>query len=255
VKATIRFGIVVFGLFSVWLLASLWTDPTLIFPSPTQVSEDMVSLVTQRVSLLAILASLWRLALALSTSFILGSLIGFLAGFRQSIQSIASPIATIFRTIPVVSIIVIVLMFFGFRFAPYVITFLMLFPISYQAALEGVKRVDPELVDVYKLEDRHFGRMLLHCYVPLMAGYLRTATLQSAGMGVKVLVMAEYLAQTPNSIGNRLYLAKAMLEYDQVFAWTIVLIVIALLIEMAINRSRTSLPKSALPIVIDRKFE
>jgi NitT/TauT family transport system permease protein len=255
VKATVRFGIVVFGLFLVWLLASLWLDRELVLPSPIQVGEAIVALITTRVSLLAILSSLWRLAFALSTSFLLGTLIGFFAGFRPAIQAFASPVATMFRTIPVVSIIVIVLLFFGFRFAPYVITFLMLFPISYQAALEGVKQVDSELVDVYKLEDRHFGRMLLHCYLPLMAGYLRTAMLQSAGLGIKVLVMAEYLAQTPQSIGNRLYLAKAMLEYDQVFAWTIVLIVIALLIEMAINRSRSLLPKTASPNVIDRKFE
>ncbi|MCK7487895.1 MAG: ABC transporter permease subunit [Bacillus subtilis] len=250
----LRFGFVAFGVFLVWLIASLWVDQDLVLPSPIQVGAAIVGLVGTRVSLMAIFASLGRLAIALTTSFVLGTFIGFLAGFRKGIQVIASPLATIFRTIPVVSIIVIVLMFFGFRFAPYVITFLMLFPISYQAALEGVSRVDSELVDVYKLEDHHFGRMLLHCYLPLMAGYLRTAMLQSAGLGVKVLVMAEYLAQTPDSIGNRLYLAKAMLEYDQVFAWTIVLIVIALLIETAINRSRSFLQKSP-PLIRDRKFE
>jgi NitT/TauT family transport system permease protein len=69
--------------------------------------------------------------------------------------------------------------------------------------------------------------------------------LQSAGLGIKVLVMAEFLAQTRNSIGNQLYLAKVNLEYDRVFAWTILLIIIAVILEFLIEyyvRKRTGTP-------------
>jgi len=48
-------------------------------------------------------------------------------------------------------------------------------------------------------------------------------------------VMAEYLAQTKNSIGNMLYLAKTSIEYAEVFAWSIILVIVALIFETIIN--------------------
>ena len=84
--------------------------------------------------------------------------------------------------------------------------------------------------------------MIWYCYFPLIAGYLKTAILQSGGLGIKVLVMAEYLAQTPISIGARLYMERVFLRYDYVFAWTILLVILALLFEFAIHRSKQWLP-------------
>ncbi len=124
---------------------------------------------------------------------------------------------------------------FGFSLTPYIITFLMLFPLIYQGTYGAIKAIDQELIDVYKLEDNHFLTGLTHCYLPLISKDIRTALLQSLGLGIKVLVMAEYLSQTRDSIGNELYLAKVNLQYDEVFAWTLLLIVLALGFELLIN--------------------
>ena len=124
---------------------------------------------------------------------------------------------------------------FGFSFTPYIITFLMIFPLIYQGTYGAIKGIDQELIDVYKLEDNNFITGLTHCYIPLISKQIRTALLQSLGLGIKVLVMAEYLSQTKNSIGNKLYLAKVNLNYDEVFAWTLLLIVLALFLELLIK--------------------
>lgn len=102
------------------------------------------------------------------------------------------------------------------------------------------------MVDVYKLEDNRLITGLKHCYIPLINTQIKTALLQSAGLGIKVLVMAEYLSQTKTSIGNSLYLAKVTLEFDQVFAWTILLILMAIVLSILIERY--SLRNSTQPI-------
>ncbi len=112
----------------------------------------------------------------------------------------------------------------------------MLFPLIYQGTYGAIKGIDQELIDVYKLEDNHFLSGLTHCYLPLISKNIRTSLLQSLGLGIKVLVMAEYLAQTRDSIGNELYLAKVNLQYDEVFAWTLLLIILAIIFELLINR-------------------
>jgi ABC-type nitrate/sulfonate/bicarbonate transport system permease component len=72
----------------------------------------------------------------------------------------------------------------------------------------------------------------------LIAKDIRTSLLQSLGLGIKVLVMSEYLAQTQQSIGNELYMAKTNIEFSEVFAWSFILITIALLFELIINHYR-----------------
>jgi len=165
----------------------------------------------------------------------LGFLLGIIAGFNEKFSIFFNPIVTVFRTVPVISITVILLIVFGFKLTPYIITFLMLFPLIYQGTFGAIRNIDSELIDVYKLEDNHFFTGLFHCYIPLISKNIRTSLLQSLGLGIKVLVMAEYLSQTKQSIGNELYLAKVNLEFDQVFAWTFVLILLALVFEVLIN--------------------
>jgi len=136
--------------------------------------------------------------------------------------------------VPVISFVVIILIVFGFSSTPYIITFLMIFPLIYQAIHDGIKGIDFSLIDVYKLEDNHLLTGIRYCYLPLIKSHITTAFLQSAGLGIKVLVMAEYLAQTPNSIGRQIYFGRINLNYDFVFAWTILLIILAIIIESLI---------------------
>jgi NitT/TauT family transport system permease protein len=180
--------------------------------------------------------TLLRLAVALSVAAATGLAAGVAAGLLPPFYRFIRPVVTVLRTVPVISIVVIILMLFGFSSTPYVITFLMVFPIMFQGAADGIGRIDPELVDVYRLEDNTLVGGLRHCYLPLIRADIRTALLQGAGLGVKVLVMAEYLAQTPHSIGNSLYLARVNLDFASVFAWTALLVIVAAGIEALVRR-------------------
>lgn len=243
-KPFARSSLYLFAVLLIWFVLAAVIDSAWVLPDPWTVLDRLGSFLADPGMLAAIALTVVRLLIALGASFLIGGAMGVWAGLRPKVAFLTQPIATVFRTIPVVSIIVLVLLMFGFRAAPYVITFLMLVPINYQAAKEGVASVDAELVDVYRLDDDHPVRMAWRCYLPLMAGYLRTALLQSAGLGVKVLVMAEYLAQTPNSIGAALYLSRTNIDIAGVFAWTVLLIAISLLFEHLIQRSRKWLESS-----------
>lgn len=225
----------IFAIFLIWVIAGVIVDNSLLLPEPWEVLKAFGRIFIERGSLNVIFHTVYRLLIGLSLAAVTGFLLGVIAGFRKNFALFLNPIVTALRTIPVISITVILLILFGFAFTPYIITFLMLFPLIYQGTYGGITSIDPELVDVYKLEDNHFFTGLIHCYLPLISGNIRTALLQSLGLGIKVLVMAEYLSQTKNSIGNELYLAKVNMAYDQVFAWTLFLILLAILFEVLIN--------------------
>lgn len=235
VKVTRWTVLSIFFIFLVWILAGIIIDNELLLPRPGLVFKALFDLLTDGASLLVILKTILRLLLGLIIAFVVGFLCGVLAAFKTNFALFINPIVTVLRTIPVISITVILLIISGFETTPYIITFLMLFPLIYQVIYGAIKDLDPALVDVYLLEDNHFMTRLIHCYIPLISTQIRTALLQSLGLGIKVLVMAEYLSQTRQSIGNELYLAKVNLQYDEVFAWTLLLIFMALLFEAIIN--------------------
>lgn len=101
--------------------------------------------------------------------------------------------------------------------------------------------MDTELLDVYRLEQHDWKLALRYIYFPMIKNYVLLSFLQSFGLGIKVLVMAEFLAQSKNSIGNSIYLAKVNIQYDLVFAWTIILIVISFVIEYMIHKYQSKL--------------
>jgi NitT/TauT family transport system permease protein len=226
-KMIYRAGSILLFLF-LWLVLIEVINNPLLMPSIQSVFSSIISILTSMSQIQVILMTMLRLFIAILVSLIAGVLLGILSGIIPQVSWLLKPHVTVLRTIPVISIIVILLVLFGFRIAPYIITFLMVFPIIYQAAYEGIRHMDSELKDVYRLEAHDIKLAIKYLYVPLITPYVTLSILQSFGLGLKVLVMAEYLSQTRNSIGNALYLSKVNLAYDAVFGWSILLILMSL---------------------------
>ncbi len=225
-----------FVLLILWIILYLWIDHALIMPSPLDVLNGLTKIISTPIWLRALTSTIGRLILILGIAAITGVIFGVYSGFHPKTSFLIAPYITILRTIPVISIIVILLIMLGYQLAPFAITWLMIFPIIYQASLEGVRHLDLELIDVYHLEKTDLWLGIKLVYYPMLKKNIILSFMQSFSLGIKVLIMAEYLAQTPNSIGNALYLARVNLNYDLVFAWTIMLIIIAFGLEYAIKK-------------------
>lgn len=219
----------------IWYLMYVIIGHDLVLPSPINVFQRFFEIVFSLKAITIITHTLLRLFLAIFISASIGIMCALIAYFRPVFGYMMKPYVTILRTIPVISIVVILLIILGYSWTPYAITFFMVFPIIYQAVFQGLQDINHELLDVIKLEEKHMIYMIFGFYLPQIKSHIYLSFLQSFSLGLKVLVMAEYLSQTKFSIGNELYLAKINLMYQDVFAWTILLILIAICIEMIIQ--------------------
>lgn len=224
----------VISIIMVWWLLYIIVDHHLILPSPVDVLLTLWRLCTSGETYLVVGLSLVRLIIAVLTASLLGIVLGIFAGIKKKVSYFLKPYVTLLRTIPIISIAVIILILVGFRLAPFIMTFLMVFPIVYQATESGMKGIDQSYIDIYHLEHHDSLLALKMLYLPLIKPYIILSLLQSFGLGLKVLVMSEYISQTKNSMGNSLYLAKTFLNYDEVVAWTFLLILISGLFELVI---------------------
>lgn len=227
----------VFIILIIWQLYAIKVNNEFLMPTPMIVFKDLLILLGEGKTYFIIFMSLSRLAISVAIASFLALLFGLLAGVFYQVEAFFKPIVVTLRTLPVVSIVVVVLILYGNTFSLYLISFLLLFPIIYQAELEGIKNIPQDLLDVLSLECNHCPfEVIKMVYYPLALPYFKTGMLQSTGLAIKVLVVAEYLSQTQISIGREIYFNRINLEYANVFAWTIILIIIVLVIEHFIQK-------------------
>jgi NitT/TauT family transport system permease protein len=229
-----RYILSIFIIFLLWGFIYAIINEPLIFPTPIDTFKALITIITKETT--TILGSLFRLLIIIVMSTLLGVVLGFIGSQKRWFKYYFEPFVTALRSIPIISIIVIILILVGFSLTPYVVTFIILFPIMYQSTLDAVLGIDASFIDVLHLDENRFIPSLRYCYLPLVKNQLTTALLHMIGLGIKVLVMSEYISQTPNSIGRSLYMANTNIMYTDVFAWTICLIIIVVLIEYFIRK-------------------
>jgi len=225
-------------LFIIWQLYSISVNNPTLMPTPNSVLQRILTMFCEKETYIILFTSLGRLFLSLIMATVLGVTFGLLSGTNDKIESFFKPIIVTIRTLPVISIIVVVLIIFGNVITLYIISLLLIVPIIYQAELDGIKNIDQSLIDILRLDTDNVNKVVVKkVYIPLSIPFLRSALIDAVGLGFKVLVVAEYIAQTKVSIGRTIYMNKVNLDFTGVFAWTILLLLFVQLIEWVVERS------------------
>ena len=224
----------------IWHLYALWFGHALVFPTPLKVLTALFELLGTLETYLIVAATLRRLMIAATIATFTGYLTGLMAGRYEVVEGLLRPWVTGLRTLPVVSIIVILLVLLPVRNqVVYVITFLMLYPLIYEAARQSVLHMPTDLNDVLALEPTSFWYRTIHIDMPLSLPDVKTTALQSVGLGFKVIITAEFISQARPSVGRILYLGTESIDYTPVFAWTLLIIIIVAGVEMLLQKLKT----------------
>jgi len=218
-------------IFAVWILYANQVDNIYILPGPLEVLRSVFDLLTSGETYIIIGISLFRLVIAFLLSSIMGVTLGLLAGNYMVVDEFLNPIVATLRTLPIASIIIIIIILFGSVSSLYFITFLMIFPIIYEASKNGVLNIPQSLKDHIAIEQHPKWVLMTSIQLPIAFPYIKTAMFQSIGLGFKVIVMAEFISQARMGIGRELHDGSISINYVNVFAWTLIMILIVGLFE------------------------
>jgi NitT/TauT family transport system permease protein len=237
--------IAIFWLLAWWLL-SLIIGNYLLFPTPFIVFERLGELVLTGSFWISLITSLARVMLGILVAIVLGTALGLLCAKVKILYDILYPIMTVIKATPVASFIFLLVLFIGKASVPSIITLLMVMPVVWANVYEGMVNVDKELKEVctvYKL--RAFKRFEV-LYLPSVLPYFTAAILSSIGLGWNAGIAAEILYPPLKSIGLALQNAKQLLITEDIFAWTLVVIILSLVFEMLLKLAfKVSLSKKA----------
>ena len=110
----------------------------------------------------------------------------------------------------------------------------MVLPIVYTNVRDGILETDVkllEMADVFALSPWKRFRFI---YVPEVFPYFQSACSVCLGLAFKSGIAAEVIGIPSGSIGEQLYNAKIYLNTPDLFAWTLVIVLLSLLLEKLI---------------------
>lgn len=219
----------------IWQVVATVLNASVIIPKPLEVLTALIGLFETKNFYLNVGFTVLRAFESFVIIVITGSVFGILSGLSSKVEQILKPLVTMFKAIPVMSIILIAFLWLKTGQVPVFSAFLMGFPVMYVQTLEGMKRRDKELEQmcfVYKIEGK---RKLVNVTIPAMMPYLITGAKQSLSMIWKVVVAAEVLTIPKFGVGRSLHISQIQIETAQVFAWTIIAILLTWIFDSIFN--------------------
>lgn len=226
---------VVFWL-GIWQLLSSLIGQEILIVSPVRAVRTLLSFLGKGSFYRAVGFTLTRILAGFLLGFALGIPMALLSRRFSAVRILLSPLMHAVRATPVASFVILALVFIRARRLSVFISFLMVLPVAYGNLLAGLDSADQALLEMAKVFRVSRLRQLREIELPAAYPALLSACELSLGMCWKAGVAAEVIGLPDGSIGEALYQAKIFFSTPELFAWTLAIILISLLLEKAVMR-------------------
>lgn len=220
----------------VWGIAASAVDNALVIPTVGKVFSELIRVLSEANTYLTVLNTVSRLLLVIAICFILAFVLAILSFLFKPAEYVLRPLFVTLRTLPIVAVIVVLLLMFGNALSPLFVTGFVVFPILYEMFLLSFRVIDPNIKDEIRMVGGNNFYGIWKVYLPLSFSHALAALVQSLGLGLKVMVMAEYIAQPKDTIGYAMVQGIISLDTANVFAWAVLLIVLVIASEILIKK-------------------
>lgn len=215
----------------VWQAFAMLLNNHLILVTPIDVVVRLSSLLRE--------VDFWKIVIFSLSRIICGFLLAFLVGTILAVLSCASkwfelflwPYMSAVKATPVVSFIILCLIWLNSDTLSIFVSFLIVLPIIYANVYYGIKSVDNQLLEMAKVYNMSTSRKLVYIYLPHLKPYIMSMSSVAFAMAWKSGIAAEVIGLPTGSIGDKLYQAKVYFSSPDLFAWTVVIITLSVLCE------------------------
>ena len=249
-KRFLKYSLIVLFWLGLWWAASAIVGLPLILPSPIDVLIKLGQM--------SATSLFWRVMLISSVRVLVGILVSYAAAFLLAIvchrvkflYDFFMPAISVIKTTPVTSFILIAFVLIHRDFIPGLIAALIVFPVVFSNTVEGLNAARPELLETAKAYDLAFMDRIKCIWLPTLRPFMVSAAGASVGLAIKAGVAAEVLICPEVSVGKYIFNAKQNMEYVELFAWTVAIIIFSYLLDVVfkllLNRIKRKTRKEAV---------
>lgn len=234
------------ALCAIWECLSRAIGSSLILPSAVDVFRDSALLFLERAFLGDVAATFARGIIAFAASFFLSVLLGALSGTRPLFSAALAPWMSVIKSTPVVSFILITILWFGSDIMPIFVAVLMTLPVMTEACAQGARACDQKLLEMARVYGMGRRRVFFGIRVPSAMPYVLAGSGASLGLTWKVVVAGEILGFPTSGLGSAMQTAKVHLEITRVFSLTLVAIALSAATEISFRLITRAASRHAL---------
>lgn len=221
---------------AVWQLSAAAVGQELLIPYPKAVLLTLFELGVTAEFWRAVLYSMLRITAGYILGVIIGTVGAVLSARFSVFKAIFSPVLHLIRAVPVASFIILALVWIKSAYLAVFISFLMVLPMVWTAVQSGIENIDSKYLEMAQVFGLSPVKILFEIKIPLiMPSFVASAT-SALGFAWKSGVAAEVICRPANSLGKLLQDAKLYLETPQVFAVTVTVALLSLLLELLVKR-------------------
>ena len=220
----------------VWQLAAMAMGNPLLLPGPVQVLVRLGQLMGEAAFWQTTLVSIGRVLLGVLLGIALGTLLAVLTSASRFADMLVAPAMTAIQATPVASFAILVLIWLNRDFVPVLICVLMVLPVIWNSVGSGIRMTDPQLLEMAKVYRLSPVLRLRRIWVPSVLPVFRAACINALGLGWKAGIAAEVLTVPKRSIGRMISEGKLYVMTEDMFAWTLMVVALSLLLQRIMLR-------------------
>ena len=219
-----------------WAAAARLVGQEFVLPGPVRVFTVLLELAGQGAFWRAVLLSLARMVGGICLGTLLGAALAVLGRVNPWVEAVFAPAIQVVRAVPVASFILLVLLWVARSWVPVAVSALMVLPVVWAAVRQGLAAADPQLLELarcYRMSRWKTARLV---YLPALAPAFSAGLATAMGLAWKSGVAAEVLCTPKVGLGTEIYWARQALESPALFAWTLAVVALSLLMERLMGR-------------------
>lgn len=229
-----------------WQLAAMFYGNPALFPAVSDLLRELFKLVISG----SFYANLWMTLLrgfvGFFIAFALAVLLSSIALHHAYWKSFIHPWVVTVRSVPIIAIVLIALLWLSPPLLPSYIAFFTMFPILYQHILSGLEHTDIKLIEMARVFGKNALQRLLLIYFPAAKKHVFAGLSTAMGFGWRAVIIGEVLAGPAQGIGTGMKKAQAFIQMPQLLAWTAVAILVSFGFEYCIKLIEKQCGKSVL---------
>ncbi len=216
---------------ALWWLSSL-SVPHYILPGPARVWAAL-QLIAANGDLWSNLAiTLWRVSVGFVLAALIGLPLGIVLGANKRAGEFFEPILPVLNTVSSAIWAIFAIIWFGISNATTIfVVFMTAMPLIITNVWQGTRAVNADFIELAQVLRMPNWKVMTKIYLPTILPYFFSGARLAFGFGWRVSLVAETIGSS-SGVGYRLRQAADLIRTDQVFAWTLTLVIMMATIEM-----------------------
>ena len=231
IKKILKYAAIAIAWLCLWQIGATVIGEELLFPTPIAVAVRLFELCGTGEFYKTVSFSLLRILIGMIIGTVIGALGGLLTALSPLARDFFAPLLSVIKSTPVASFIILLVLWVSRDTTPLIIAAMMVIPVVWTNVEAGLLNTDKALLEMAKVYKMTRAQRIKSIYLPSLSPYFFASLRSSLGMSWKAGIAAEVLLLPLISIGKMISESKQTLETVDLFAWTVVVVVLSVIIE------------------------